>query len=90
MHHCVFSNAYYDVKNRPYCLILSAKVAGERVETIEVDLKDYSVIQSRGKHNQSSPYHERILQLMNSNMWQIKNLNKARRPSSAPRKAVAV
>lgn len=78
MKHCVFANGYYDVKRKPNCLILSATVGGQRCETIEVDLSKYQVVQSRGKHNSSTPYHDTILNLMNANMNQIKQLNTAR------------
>lgn len=65
MHHCVFANEYYKKKNS---LILSAKVAGERKETIEVNLKTFSIVQSRSAFNKSSEYHARIIELMNKNM----------------------
>lgn len=71
MHHCVFSNGYYDVNRKPNCLILSAKANGERVETIEVDLSTGVIIQSRGKYNQSTPYHERIINLVKRQMDKI-------------------
>lgn len=75
MHHCVFNNAYYDVKRRPNCLILSARKDGERVETIEVNLADYSVVQAHGVHNSYTPYHNKILDIMNRNMDSIRLLN---------------
>lgn len=78
MEHCVFSNAYYDVKKKPYCLILSAKVNGARCETIEVNLKDYSIVQCRGKRNMNTPYHDTILKLMSENMNEVKRLNTTR------------
>ncbi len=65
MHHCVFKNEYYKKKDS---LILSAKVAGERKETIEVNLKTFSIVQSRAAFNKSSEYHARIIELMNKNM----------------------
>lgn len=65
MHHCVFENEYYKKKDS---LILSAKVAGERKETIEVNLKTFSIVQSRAAFNKSSEYHARIIELMNKNM----------------------
>ena len=74
MCHCVFSNRYYDINSRPYCLILSAKVNGKRMETIEVDLKDYAIVQSRGKHNLNSEFHEKIISLINKNMNLIKTI----------------
>lgn len=75
MNHCVFANGYYDVRKKPNCLILSAKVRGERCETIEVDLSQYTVIQSRGKCNSNTEYHDRILRLMDKNMDRIRSVN---------------
>ena len=71
MHHCVYTNAYYAKDN---CLILSARINGERVETIEVDLGSFKVVQCRGQHNGVTPHHDRILSLMNDNMGQIRKL----------------
>ena len=76
MHHCVFGNGYYDVKLRPNWLILSAKGNGKRMETIEVNLKNYTIVQCRGKYNQDSEYHEKILDLLSKNMDKIKEINK--------------
>lgn len=73
--HCVFANSYYDVNKKPFSLIMSAKVNGKRMETIEVDLKNYEVIQSRGKFNQPTEYHEAILGLLSANMNKIKSAN---------------
>lgn len=79
MHHCVFGNAYYDTKRHPNSLILSAKKDGQRVETIEVDISDYHIVQSRGKLNQNTPYHDTIVQLMQDNMDAIRKADKRRR-----------
>lgn len=65
MHHCVYANEYYRKKD---CLILSAKVAGKRKETIEVNLKTFKVVQSRAVCNKNSEYHDKIIELMNKNM----------------------
>lgn len=68
MHHCV--GGYW---NKTDSLILSAKDnEGNRLETIEVSLKTFNVLQSRGVCNQSSPEHENILELMKRNMYRIK------------------
>lgn len=56
-----------------------AKKDGERVETVEVDMSDYHVVQSRGKHNQHTPYHDTIMKLMNDNMGMIKEINDKKR-----------
>lgn len=65
MHHCVYANEYYKKKD---CLILSARVAGKRKETIEVNLKTFKVVQSRAVCNKNSEYHDKIIELMNKNM----------------------
>lgn len=76
MGHCVFANSYYDVNTKPNCLILSAKVNGQRMETIEVNLSTFTVVQCQGKRNHNSPFHDSILKLMNDNMWVVKNCTK--------------
>lgn len=66
MRHCVFVNEYY---KKDDSLILSAKDKdGNRVETIEVDIKTFQVVQSRGVCNKNTPHHEEIINLVNSNM----------------------
>ena len=65
MHHCVYANAYYRKDNS---LILSATIGNKRIETVEVDLKKLCVVQSRGVCNQNTEYHDRIVNLVNSNM----------------------
>lgn len=70
MHHCVFANEYYA---RPECLILSARVGGERMETLEVSLDTFEIIQSRAVCNGTSKHHDRIIRLMKENMWMIRN-----------------
>jgi DNA-directed RNA polymerase subunit RPC12/RpoP len=69
LHHCVFTNNYF---SKPDSLVLSARIENEPVETIELSLKDFKILQCRGKHNQSSEHHDRILQLMNKNIRKIK------------------
>ena len=69
MHHCVYENEYYKKKD---CLILSAKVNGKRMETVEVSLKTFKVIQSRAACNKTSAYHNRIIELVKRNMGLIR------------------
>ncbi len=64
MHHCVFGAGYYLKENS---LIFSATINGERVETVEFDLKQFRVAQSRGVCNKNTEYHDRIVSLVNSN-----------------------
>ena len=74
MHHCVFASEYY---KRLDSLLLTAKVNGERAETIEVDLKRYKLVQSRGICNNNSEYHNEIISLINENMNIIRKFNNA-------------
>ena len=69
MHHCVYENRYY---SKPECLILSAQVNGKRTETVEVSLKTFKIIQSRAVCNGTSEYHDRIINIVNRNMDQIR------------------
>ncbi|WP_264529238.1 PcfJ domain-containing protein [Flavobacterium sp. N502540] len=69
LHHCLFTNEYHKKKNS---LILSAKVDGHSVETIEVSLKTLEIIQCRGMKNNSSEHHKRIMDLVSRNLNQIK------------------
>ena len=70
MRHCVFENEYH---KKGDSLILSAKdKEGNRVETIEVDIKTFQVVQSRGVCNKNTPHHEEIINLVNSNMHRIR------------------
>lgn len=79
MHHCVFANEYYKKKDS---LILSAKdVNGKRLETIEFDLSNGTVLQSRGVCNQPSEFHDAIVELVTTNAQMILRMKKARRTS---------
>ena len=69
MHHCVYTNAYYNDENS---LILSARIDGERIETVEVDLQTLKVVQSRGVCNSNTEYHDRIIKLVEDNVEQIR------------------
>lgn len=69
MHHCVFSNKYF---NKPDSLILSARIGEKRIETIEVSLKTLEVIQSRGVCNENTKYHKRVIDLVNKNIGLIR------------------
>ena len=77
MHHCV--GGYY---NKPKSLILSAKIDGKRIETIEVDLNTFEVVQSRGLCNKDTKYHKRIVKLMNDNMGEIKRRYRKQRKAA--------
>lgn len=69
MIHCVFTNSYYLKSDS---LILSARIGEERIETIELSLKNFTIVQSRGKNNQNTKYHNRIIKLVEKNIRLIK------------------
>jgi len=71
MNHCVYTNSYYE---KPESLILSAHIKNEPIETVEVSLKSFKVVQSRGKFNKDTKYHDRIIKLVNRNISKIKKL----------------
>lgn len=81
MHHCVFSNAYY---NKPTSLLLSARDAeGLRLETIEFSLSSGEVLQSRALQNGTSPKHKQILSMMaeaSAQILEIWRQQQARKP----------
>jgi len=70
LHHCVFTNEYY---LKEQSLILSARIEGKRIETIEISLETMKVIQCRGLMNQNTEYHERIIELVHRNIKQIQS-----------------
>lgn len=53
-------------------LVLSARIDGIIIETVEVDLRTLKVVQCHGKYNQDTIYHKRIIDLVNSNARLIK------------------
>ena len=67
MHHCV--GQYHKRENS---LILSATIDGQRIETVEVDLRTLKVVQSRGVCNSNTEYHDRIIKLVEDNAEQIR------------------
>ena len=72
MHHCVFNAQYY---RKDDSLILSARNnAGKRIETIELSLKTFEVIQSRGYCNKLSKHHDEIVQLVEKNINLFKQI----------------
>lgn len=70
MHHCV--GGYY---NNIHSLILTARVDGKRMETIEVSLTNYTIVQCRGLLNKSTSYHNKIVHLMKQGLPEIRRRN---------------
>jgi hypothetical protein len=73
MHHCVFTNGYYKYNDT---LIMSARKGKERLETLQVSLQKFSIMQSRGACNQDSKYHKDIVKLVSENMEVIKKASR--------------
>lgn len=71
MHHCVYSAKYY---KRQHSLIMTARVDGRRVETVEVDTAECIVRQSRGVCNSTTEWHDRIISLVMKNMPKMRDL----------------
>lgn len=69
LHHCVGQSEYY---LKPNTLVLSARIEGERIETVELSLDTFKVLQSRGLCNKDTPYHKRIINLVQKNAGAIR------------------
>jgi hypothetical protein len=70
LNHCLFSNKYYEKEES---LILSARTHDNQpIETIEVSLSNFEIIQSRGLNNLPTEYHNQIVELVNENKAKIK------------------
>ena len=61
---CVFGAGYY---TKADSLVLSARIGDRIIETVEVDLQTLTVVQCHGKNNKNTAYHDRIVDLVNSN-----------------------
>lgn len=71
LNHCVYTNEYYRKENT---LVLSAKINGVPTETVEVSLATKRITQSRGYNNLPTDHHERIVDLVNTNLNKILKL----------------
>lgn len=68
LNHCVYTNRYYD---NDKSLILSARIGDQILETIEISLEIFKILQCRGLRNQNSEYHDKIVSLVKQNIHQI-------------------
>ena len=69
LHHCVGECEYY---LKPDTLVFSARVEDKRVETVELSLQTFKVLQSRGLCNRNTEYHDRIIKLVQKNIGLIR------------------
>jgi hypothetical protein len=58
MHHCVGSGTNYSLN--PDCIIFSARIAEQRVETVEFSLEQMKVVQCHGLQNKDTEHHADI------------------------------
>lgn len=74
MHHCV--GGYFTYSNS---LILSIRDnEGNRIETVEINLNTFNIVQSRGVCNKATSHHQEIIDLVKENMWQIRERREGR------------
>lgn len=72
LNHCVFMCGYYDKADS---LILSARDADNNpIETIEIDLRSFKILQCYGYHDSYTALHKEIVKTMEDNMWQVKDI----------------
>ena len=69
LHHCVGECEYYLKSDT---LVFSARVENKRVETVELSLQTFKVLQSRGLCNRNTEYHDRIIKLVQKNIGLIR------------------
>ena len=69
LHHCVGQYEYY---LKPNSLVFSARIDNKRIETVELSLDTFKVLQSRGLCNRNTEYHDRIIQLVQKNAQKIR------------------
>ena len=67
--HCIFTNAYFDKKNS---LLFSARYEGIRIETFELSLTTFKILQSHGLGHNISKHSEKIKDLILRNISQVK------------------
>lgn len=75
LHHCVFKMGYY---KKDDSLIMSARINGESIETVELSLKTFKILQRHGDHNGRSEHHDRIVRLVNDSIPTIRKYSRKR------------
>ena len=71
LNHCVFRSEYF---NKKESLVLSASIGNTKLETIEISLKTFKIIQSRGKDNIATQYNSKIIKLVTQNLPKIEQI----------------
>ena len=73
-HICVGSSGYY---LKPETLVFTATMEGKTIATVEISLKDYSILQCRAFANQVCEYAEQIADIINANKKMIAKRKRA-------------
>lgn len=73
LEHCAYINGYY---GKEESLLLSAKVNGKIVETIEINTNRMEVVQNRGFDNKVTEYGDRILKLIQGKLPELQKRKK--------------
>lgn len=68
MHHCVYANKYYTIKD---VVIISVRLEGVREATVEYNLKKRKVVQIQSYCNQHSKVHDEILESVMNNIEKV-------------------
>lgn len=71
LNHCVYTNNYH---KKSGILLLSARIDGQPIETIEISLATYSIIQARGYNNEPTEHHNQIIYILKKNMGKISKI----------------
>ena len=71
LNHCLFANEYYA---KEQSLILSARINNVPIETIEINLEQMKIEQSRGFDNKPSEHNKKIVSLVKSYLPQIRKI----------------
>jgi hypothetical protein len=85
--HCVYSSEYH---KKDTSFMMSARIGTERLETLEISLRDFKVKQCRGYDNKDSAYHKQILKIIEKHLPDIRKTFYTREePKRKVKRAVA-
>lgn len=79
MKHCVYSCEYFNMQKHPDSLILSARTGDwhnpvKFLETIEIDIRTYSIKQVHGHCNSDSERHQEVIDIVKKNLKIVKKV----------------
>lgn len=69
--HCVYAREYH---KKSGILLMSARIDGKPIETMEISLANYSIIQSRGYDNKPTEFHDEIISIFRRNIKKINDI----------------